>query len=259
MKTQVEAHSLPNDASVLLARDDLYCGPGGARGGKARTCEALLAGRESTAVVTAGSRASTSPAVIAAVAFGLGYDSVRVHTPAGEPGAPLREALELGAERVVQTPGYRSVLWARAREDAEERDAELVPFGMECSVAAEQTARAVGSALPALGLARRLIVPVGSGMTLAGVLLALNAADSHLPVIGVVMGADPTERLNRFAPFWRWRDVELVPSGLPYAAEVEADIDGVDMNPVYEAKCVRFMRAGDALWMVGRRQGPEET
>jgi 1-aminocyclopropane-1-carboxylate deaminase/D-cysteine desulfhydrase-like pyridoxal-dependent ACC family enzyme len=122
---------------------------------------------------------------------------------------------------------------------------------MECSTAVDQTR---GQVMNLPDDIHRIVVPIGSGMSAAGVLWGL--ADHHLsvPVLGVVIGADPTRRLDRFAPP-TWRMIMgLVPAGLDYHAEVrDATIGGVHLDGVYEAKCLPFLAAGDLLWIVGRR------
>jgi len=50
------------------------------------------------------------------------------------------------------------------------------------------------------GKARRIVVPVGSGLSLAGVLIGLQFIGRVVPVLGVVVGRDPARLLNKFAP-----------------------------------------------------------
>lgn len=241
---------------VMVVRDDLYVAPGGARGGKARTCEAILrAGDTSAPVVTAGSRSSPQVSIVARTAFALGYHEVRVHTPSGEPGSEVVDAVGSGATRITHSPGYNTVLIARAAADARDTGAVHVPFGMETPVAVEQTAGAALGVATCLRAASRIVVPVGSGMSLAGILTALADAAITTPVVGVVVGADPRKRLERYAPpTWRFMDVDLVPAGCDYAQKVAASIGPVMLDPVYEAKCARFLADGDLLWCVGIRR-----
>jgi 1-aminocyclopropane-1-carboxylate deaminase/D-cysteine desulfhydrase-like pyridoxal-dependent ACC family enzyme len=106
----------------------------------------------------------------------------------------------------------------------------------------------------------RIVVPVGSGMSLCGILAGLEAERLDIPVLGVIVGADPTKRLDRYAPMWRFAtNLELVESGVPYDTAIEATLGGVRLDPIYEAKCVRFMRPGDMLWVVGIRQTALES
>lgn len=45
----------------------------------------------------------------------------------------------------------------------------------------------------------------------------------------------------------------LVAAGLPYSHRVSARVGDVTLDPIYEAKCVRFLFPGDLLWVVGVR------
>lgn len=235
---------------VWVKRDDRF-EYAGVRGGKVRSALAIAAGAEG--VVTAGARKSPQVAIVAEVARALGIPC-RAHTASGASTAELEQAEAAGAEVVRHRPGHNSVIVARAREDATARGWREVPFGMECEEAVEQTAVQVAN-LPAE--LERLVVPVGSGMSLAGILHGLRREERELPVLGVVVGADPRKRLERWAPVG-WEDlVELVEAGEEYSEEVEpyGQLGGLPpLDPVYEAKCVPYLRPGDCLWIVGRRQ-----
>lgn len=229
-------------------RDDLFA-IAGVAGGKARTCWALAAG--APGLVTAGSRSSPQANIVAQVAKRLDIPC-QVHTPTGELSPELLAARAGGAEVVQHKAGYNAVIVARARESAKALGWVEVPFGMECEEAVRQTRSQVAN-VPAE--VERLVVPVGSGMSLSGILRGLDDCGlDELRVLGVVVGADPTARLDRYAPA-NWRDrVELVPSGSRYDAPAAVTVlEGVDLDPHYEAKCLPFLRPGDLLWCVGIR------
>lgn len=229
-------------------RDDLFC-VGGVQGGKVRTCWHLAQGAKG--LVTAGSRMSPQCNIVAHVAKALGIPC-RIHVPSGDLSPELKAAEAVGAEVVQHRPGYNTVIIARAREDAAARGWMEIPFGMECAEAAKQTASQART-IPAE--AKRLVVPVGSGMSLAGILTGMKEAGITMPVLGVQVGADPTERLNTYAPE-EWQGmVTLVKSDLDYHAEApETILADVKLDPIYEAKCIPFMEPGDCLWVVGIRQ-----
>lgn len=239
---------------IILKRDDTFSLDGQC-GGKVRTCLRLAVSglREcpNPRLVTAGSRHSPQVAIVAAVAKRLKVPA-RVHVPAGDSTPELEYAASRGAEIVRHRPGHNSVIKARARDDAAASHAVHIPFGMETADAITGTARQVPN-LVDNGRWQRLVVPVGSGMSLAGILHGLDAEGDSRPVLGVVVGADPTKRLDRYAPpFWRQR-VTLVPAGIGYHQHVAASIGGLSLDPVYEAKCSMHLQPGDALWIVGRR------
>jgi DNA modification methylase len=243
---------------ILLKRDDLFAIPGAPpdapRGGKVRTCLALAARAVEAGqkgIVTAGSRSSPQINITAAVGSALGL-SVRAHAPSGALGPELTAARERGAEIVQHRPGYNSVIVARARADAAERGWAEIPFGMECDEAVTQTRRQAANVPDGVS---RIVMPVGSGMSAAGVLWGLiDAGRLDVPVVGVVVGADPTARLDRYAPP-DWRDrLMLISSGSDYdAPATETALGHVDLDAHYEAKCLPFLRPGDLLWIVGIR------
>jgi len=74
-----------------------------------------------------------------------------------------------------------------------------------------------------------------------------------VPVLGIVIGADPMKRLNRYAPTFWHMNVTLRAAGLPYDHAVQATLGGDVIDPIYEAKCLRFLEPGDLFWVVGIR------
>lgn len=239
--TPIEKHG-----QYWLKRDDLFRAAG-APGGKARTCWHLAQG--ATGLVAASHRLSPQMHMVARVAEVLGIPCV-IHTAGGE-SDQIEDARSHGAQFVRHAPGYNNVLIARAREDAEARGWREIPFGMESQTAVDLTAKQV-SAFPR-GV-KRVVVCVGMGISLAGVVKGLTDRKSPLPVLAVSVGTKNPERfIDKWAPK-NWRDrVELVRSPKEYHDLVHADIDGVLLDPVYEAKCVQFLQPGDLLWVIGIR------
>lgn len=240
-------------SGVWLKRDDLY-ERAGVRGGKVRTCwqlarRALEDGRPG--LVTAGSRSSPQVNIVAQIGRELGLP-VRAYVPSGEPLPEVAAAAEAGAEIVAVRPGHNSVIRARAREWAEAEGWAHIPFGMECREAVQATAGQVAG-LPERLL--RLVVPVGSGMSLAGILWGLLEARPRLPVLGVCVGAWPERRLDTWGPpLWRLQ-VDLVQAREAYAIPAAEHVyEGVELDPIYEAKCLPYLRPGSGLWLVGIRQ-----
>lgn len=233
---------------MYLKRDDLY-EVAGAYGGKARTCWALSEGAKG--LVTAGSRSSPQVNIVAHIAKELGVPC-RVHTPTGELSPEVEEARRYGA-KVLQWPaGYNNVIISRARDDARKHGYTEIPFGMECNEAIRQTAGQVRK-IPA-GV-KRIVMPVGSGMSLAGVLWGLKEEGLTLPVLGVRVGADPGKRLARYAPDdVRRNQCKLIHPTSDYHKPADAtNFFGVELDPIYEAKCIPYLLPGDLLWVVGIR------
>jgi hypothetical protein len=263
-ETPVEAQRLPNGrGTVYVKRDDLFA-VAGVRGGKARTCWALATATKAEGLITAGSRSSPQCNIVAHIARRLGVPC-RLHIPWAK--APLEgelaEAEALGAEVVQHQYGRNSVIVARAREDARQRpDWTLIPFGMECREAVEQTRRQARSLRQYGRTYARLVVPVGSGMSLAGILWGLGefqnlgAADKK-DILGICVGADPRRRLDEWAPKG-WRQavtLQAAPGGRDayQRPAAETRLGDLALDPIYEAKCLPFLRPRDLLWVVGIR------
>ncbi len=232
---------------IWLKRDDAF-EIHGARGGKVRACLAYAQKRPG-ALVTASARVSPQSFCVAAVAGALGR-ACRVHTAWGNATPELARARALGASIIAHRPGYTSVITRRATDDASQGEAVLIPFGMACAEAIEATASQTSN-LP--DQVNRLVMPVGSGVSLAGVLWGLKQSARRLPILGVVVGAAPTKRLDQWAPSdWR-EDVTLIDAGVAYERPASVSIGGVTLDPIYEAKCAQFLADGDCLWIVGCR------
>lgn len=248
--TPVERHG-----DIWFKRDDLFA-VAGVCGGKVRAGYAIFQrakAAKAKMMITAGARQSPQIMIVASLAayFGL---PCRCHVPDGQDTDEIRWARRWGAEIVKHKPGYNNVIVARAREDAQKTDGGFyVPFGMECDDAVEQ-AKGQVSNLP-FDKIKRIVMAVGSGMTLAGVLWGLKEAKKNIPVVGVVVGADPRPRLGKYAPVGWESQVQLVDCGVPYQQEVVADAP-VRLDGIYEAKAWRYVKPGDLFWVVGHHESP---
>jgi 1-aminocyclopropane-1-carboxylate deaminase/D-cysteine desulfhydrase-like pyridoxal-dependent ACC family enzyme len=240
----------------LLKRDDLF-EVASVRGGKARACWSMAQG--APGLVTGGSRSSPQIKIVAYIAKALGVPC-RVHVPIGDLTPELRAAQAAGAIVIRHSPGHNTVIAARAREDdAIARGWRLIPFGMECPEAVQQTATQAHATFTQMrdqgATVRRVVVPVGSGMSLAGVLHGLAQASFTVPVVGVVVGADPVKRLDEWAPA-RWRNLcELVRTHVDdfQKSPPVTRLGDVELDPLFEAKCLEFLEPGDLLWVIGIR------
>ena len=235
---------------LFFKRDDAFV-VNGVRGGKVRACLQLAQGAK--ALVCASSRFSPQVSIVARVAESLGIPA-RVHMPEGDETPTMKDGIVHGAKIIRHSPGYKSVIVARAREDAEKNEKKgcrLIPWGMESTAQVDGTAAQVGN-IPKE--AKRVVVPVAYAISLAGVLQGMAKNKINKPVLGVCVSSDPSERLDKWAPKG-WRDmVELVQSPLEYhELPQERSVCGIDLDPVYEAKCVPFLKKGDLFWIIGIR------
>lgn len=239
---------------VYVKRDDLYC-MAGIRGGKVRACWHLATHGSAPCegLITASARKSPQAQIVARLAHRLGIPA-RCHMPQGEHTEEMEDMEAHGGTLVQHRAGYNNVIIARAMADVTARPTwRYIPFGMENAAAMGCTRRQVVG-IPAD--TRRVVVCLGSGMSAAGILHGLEDAGLEIPVIGIRIGADPTKRLNSWAPFG-WRDrmtIIDVTDKTPYHVAVEAHIGNILLDPNYEAKCLEYVRKGDLFWLVGIRQ-----
>ena len=243
---------------IWFKRDDLFT-IAGASGGKARTIWSMVPTRQPrdfhTGITTAGSRNSLQVSTTARIARWLKLP-FRAHVPTGELGNELLAMEKEGCEIIQHKAGYNSVLIARAKADAQQRGWFYVPFGLECHTAVTATKTQVIN-IPIE--VKRLVVPIGFGMTLAGILCGLRDIQRRLPVFGLVVGADPSKRLNLYAPK-NWHNmVHLQRSVFKYHEPYVANQFGsIILDPFYEAKCIPYLRKGDCLWIVACREGAKD-
>ena len=235
---------------ALVKREDMFV-VAGARGSKARVVWSMAQGARG--LVTAGNKHSPQIIVVGAIAARLGIPC-RVWTAQGALTPEMLMAAAAGAEVTQVKMGMKSVLVKRSADDAYERGWKLIPFGLECAEAVECVRGQVANVPKSV---RRIVVPCGGGVMLAAVLRGMKDYGLRARAVGVLCISDVSKTLDRLAPSG-WREsCALVPSGLGYHERVDVELDGLKLDPVYEAKCVKFLRAGDLLWVVGIR--PEEV
>lgn len=248
---------------LWVKRDDLF-EVRGVCGGKVRA--ALLGAQRAGArgIVSCGARQSTASLVLGAVAQEMGVGAA-YFTASGPTTRQLdlaRNQYGVDVRRVAF--GRISVLRARARSWAKEVGWWLLPFGGECPETVETT-RAQAANLPPPGEFSRLVVCVGTSMSLAGILWGLADQGIHRhPVLGVRVGSLETEkRLDRFAPAY-WRDhVTLTASPLDFFDETpetwirrkgaNGGEAAVELDSMYKAKVIPSLLPGDLLWVIARR------
>lgn len=238
-------------------RDDTYR-LGDVCGGKVRACLHLASYAQKAGargLVTACNIHSPQAGIVACVARHLDmWIKVYVNRYT-HPTPELLFALNAGATIIKSNSTY---------DDGAERDASrfaqgfhsgsdwaLIPFGMQCRTAVGLTCEQVYS-IPA-GV-KRIVVPVGSGITLSGVLRGLRIEALDIPVLGVAVGRDPEDTLDLYAPR-NWRDMcTLVRSDHPYSYRcTEVMLGDIELDEIYEAKALPYLKPGDMFWVVGKR------
>lgn len=240
---------------VFVMRGDRWS-VGNAVGVKAlvmlETVRRTAAGSSFNLFVTAGHRQGTQGIVGALVAKYLGVP-FEFHCPTGS-ATPVMEAVVRNDGRIVQhRPGYRGVLNARGLCSANRVGGVFIPAWMESELTVHIVAgfcRSVDSWPPG-----RLVVPTGSGMTLAGILVALRRSGRRdLRVLGVAVGADPESRLDKYTGFnWRW-SCDVVRANGRFGASAVCNWRGLSVDPIYSSKALPYLRPGDLFWNGGARQ-----
>lgn len=247
-----------NKEGIWLKRDDLFevCG---VRGGKSRSAyqvinSLLKEGYET--IVTAGSRQSPQCEIVSYICESLGV-KCKVFMPFGGDTSVIKHIKENSNTEIIRVrPGYNNIIVARAREYAESRNCGYVPFGMECEENVIVTSKQVVN-LPKE--AKRLVIPVGSGMSFSSVVTGLVQTGIEIPILGVRVGKDPTKIIQEYAFGLGFLDYQMVQSNVDYHDSVEAYVGDYRLDPIYEAKCREFLREGDCLWVVGKRVMDQEA
>lgn len=250
--TPIEQHG-----DVWFKREDKYV-RAGVNGSKVRGYFHIADEVEDVQGITGGiARVSPNLSWIAAVGKRLDVP-VRLHTAHGERTRGMEIAESLGAEVVQHEPGYMNQIRKEAKADAEDRDGWVcMPLAGKSDVAHDLRVEQVESLREVEDEIERVVVPVGSGFSVGGVLEGVDRFDLDVDVLGVSVGIDPSDSLDEYAPSdWEERDdFELVESELEYEETPEqTTLEGVPLDPIYEAKAIPFVEPGDLFWVVATRE-----
>ena len=230
----------------------------GCAGAKARAATALIRMKpKPPGVVTVGNRLSPQSAIVARIARFYDIPS-RVYTAWGSETEELALAREAGADIIPLIRGYNPQLVRAADDDVAETGWRLIPFGMDHRVSVELTALQVVNLPEDI---ERIVVPVGSAICLSGILNGLLEVGRSVPVLGVSVGAQGKVRrvLDKYVPREGRRTLQIVQSALEYHQRPKhTSIHGLEVDPIYEAKCRPYLRTGDLFWVVGNRPKREE-
>ena len=204
---------------------------------------------------TCGSRDSDKCVLVALVCEAFGV-KCRVFMPNG---ADTYQSTDIEAyggviERVAV--GYNNVLVAAAKRYAVENNACYIPFGLESQISIDINMHQVAN-IPDFA-AKRIVIPCYDGINMISVIKGLDYYGKHdVKVLGVVLSKAPTDAFRRFfgKTIFDKPQVEyaFVHSHLDFKTPAaQCEIDGIQLNPRYEAKCIPFLNKGDLLWIVNR-------
>lgn len=246
--------------NIYFKREDLF-EINGVKGAKVKGCflmveQAKKEGKK--AITTAGSR--HSPQINIASHIGDYFNiPVIAHTPTGELFGEVLDAQKKGAKIIQHRPGYNSVIIKRAKDYAIENDCFYIPFGMDCQEAVDATAYQVESLIPYLNEIDRIVMVIGSGINFSGLLKGLKERNINKEVLGVRVGKDPKPILNKYAPKEWEKMCTIIDSGMKYEKHSEfTNINGIEVDEIYEGKCIPFLKENDLFWILGIRKEHEK-
>ena len=240
------------DEGVWLKRDDLFevCG---VRGGKSRSAYQViqqLVEQGYDTIVTAGSRQSPQCEIVSYICQELDLQC-KVFMPRGADTSVIKHIKENSNTEIIRcTCGYNNVIIANARDYAENRECGYVPFGMECAENVEVTSKQVVNIPDEV---KRIVIPVGSGMSFSSVVTGMTRYNINKPILGVRVGKDPKKIIEEYAEGIDFIDYTIVESNYDYHDSVKAFVGDYQLDPIYEGKCRDFLQKGDLLWVVGKR------
>lgn len=245
-----------------VKRDDLgaFTSADMPSGAKVRQYRAMIDAAPDDSVLAGGGGAAAAMQVyIAALGLAYGRDAY-VSVPRRTIRHPSTVwAANHGATVLEVVPGYPSQYRARIRALPAELGRPVVRWDRH--LAAWDTADQVRN-VP--GDVYRVVVPSGSGLTAAGIIIGLlQHGPLEVPRVKVIATSPMAHRdkilawVRQFAPHLDPSPVklEIVPTGMDYARPVRRCLPGEvdELDPWYAAKGVDHMQRGELLWVVGRR------
>lgn len=239
--------------NVYVKRDDKFV-VHGVCGGKARSAyQLILDGIEKgyKEFVTAGSRMSPQCELISCLCENMGV-KCHLFMPRGKDTSVILNINKNKLSTIHRTKvGYNSVIVKWSKDFAEENNFYYIPFGMECEENINITMHQVLNIPDGI---KRIVMPVGSGMSFVSVLNGLEYYNRHdISVVGVSVGKDVQKTLDKYlnAPNISY---QIVKSKSSYEKEAsEYMIGDLELDKIYEAKCLPYLNDGDLLWVVGKR------
>jgi 1-aminocyclopropane-1-carboxylate deaminase/D-cysteine desulfhydrase-like pyridoxal-dependent ACC family enzyme len=230
-----------------------------AKGGKARSAYQIITNalhNGASSFTTAGSRFSPQCEIVSNLCEGLGLQA-HLFMPNGK-ATSITDNIQLNKNSFIHRTkvGYNSVICSYAKKFASENDSFYIPFGMECVENIDITKHQVRNIPKEVN---RIIVPCGSGMSMISIIKGLEYYKMFdKEVVGVVVGKNPKQNFAKFISQSLSDECNVkytfVYSLLKYDERPKVtSFCGVDLDPIYESKCIPFLEKGDLLWVVGKR------
>lgn len=239
-------------------RDDKFevCG---VHGGKSRAAYQIIhqgLKQGHTTFVTAGSRMSPQCEIVSYICEKLGV-KCHLFMPNGAE-TTVTKNIANNRNSIIHRckVGYNSVICYHAELYAAENGYYYIPFGMECIDNIQITKHQVRNIPECV---KRIVVPCGSAMSMISIIMGLeHYGMTDKVIIGVSVGKDPSKNINKFlgdkSSLFNNVNYTIVKSNLDYhQASHDTTFCGIELDPIYEAKCIPFLQKGDLLWIVGKR------
>jgi 1-aminocyclopropane-1-carboxylate deaminase/D-cysteine desulfhydrase-like pyridoxal-dependent ACC family enzyme len=178
--------------SVFVKRDDLFARPPAPPISKLRGLRTILSELKQAGQTLAGcfeaSKSRIGHGLAAACAHIGGIKCLVAYAAIQNRPVPasVREAERLGARVLPIRNNFVAICHRQATRAVESEGGWMVPFGFDCSEAVEAVAAEAARVPATLVQDGTLVVPCGSGVTLAGILRGLTARPSR--VLGVSVG-----------------------------------------------------------------------
>lgn len=154
--------------------------------------------------------------------------------------------------RDLKQGAYTNVLIARSKKFAEENNYYYIPFGMECFENIAITSKQVKNLPKDIN---RIVVAVGSGMNYVSIINGLQKYNrDNIEVIGIQVGKDPTKLITKYCPMFKFLNHKIVNCNIPYEKQLKVSINNIELDPIYEAKCINYLQPNDLFWIVGHRK-----
>lgn len=239
-------------------RDDKYS-IFGVCGGKARAAYQLIqqgVNMGFDTFVTAGSRMSPQCEIVSTICERIGV-KCHLFMPSGKDTSVTNNINKNKSSTIHKCKvGYNTVICSNAKSFSDANGFFYIPFGMECNENIEITKHQV---LNIPKEVKRIVIPCGSAMSLISVIKGLGEYNRQdISVIGIQVGKDPSKNLHKFLGYkdslFEHYNYTIIKSDLDYHCPAPVtNFCGIELDPIYEAKCIPFIKKDDLLWIVGKR------
>lgn len=221
-------------------------------GAKARQAYYLISKSTKDTIITCGSRVSPQIQIVANICKHLNKKCI-CFTNYGSITHELQSAIDDGAE-IKQDKRwiYNNVVIYHAKQFVKENpNVEYIPFGMESMESVRQTAYQVKNIPPNVN---SIVIVAGSGLNLCGILWGIKVFNKPIKVKAIRVGKDIKDILDQYAPD-NIDNLTIINSEKDYHEKAnQTIINGIELDPIYEGKCLPFLEQNDLFWIIGKRR-----